>query len=145
MIAASHRIAMSMIAPAMLALVGCGGPPVATVTGLVEVDGTPLKMGFISLEPAQGAVPPASAVITAGRFSIGATHGMQPGDYVVRIEAPDLERCDPAAPSTNPPKPIVPLLAAPWNNASGLTFTVQPGVNRLDITGRRDGPPARQP
>jgi hypothetical protein len=139
MIAASRWIAVGMIV-----LVGCGGPPLATVTGLVAVDGTPLKMGFISLEPAQGAVPPASAVITAGRFSIGATHGMQPGDYVVRIDAPDLARCDPAAPP-NPAKPIVPLLAAPWNKSSTLTFTVQPGANRLDITGRRDGPPARQP
>jgi hypothetical protein len=46
--------------------------------GGVTVDGTPLKMGFISLEPAQGAVPLVSAVIAAGRFSIGATHGMQP-------------------------------------------------------------------
>jgi hypothetical protein len=144
MIAASRWIAMAMIAPSIIAPVGCGGPPVATVTGLVEVDGTPLKMGFISLEPARGAVPPASAVIAAGRFSIGAAHGMQPGDYVVRIGAPDLERCDPTAPP-NPAKPIVPLLAAPWNNASALTVTVQPGANRLDITGRRDGPPTRQP
>jgi hypothetical protein len=132
------------IAVAMITLVGCNRSSVATVTGVVAVDGTPLKMGFIALEPAQGAVPPASAVITAGRFSIGATHGIQPGDYLVRIEAPDLERCDPAAPP-NPARPIVPLLAEPWNKASALTFTVQPGVNRLDITGRRDGPPARQP
>jgi hypothetical protein len=136
MIAASRWIAVAMIA-----LVGCGGPPVATVTGLVAVDGTPLKMGFISLEPAQGAVPPVSAVIAGGRFSIGATHGMQPGEYLVRIDAPDLERCDPA----DPAKPFIPLLAAPWNNASALTFTVQQGANRLDVTGRRDGPPARQP
>lgn len=141
MIAAFRWIALVALAPAMLFLVGCNRSPVTTVTGLVEVDGTPLKMGFISLEPARGAVPPASAVITAGRFSIGATHGMQPGDYVVRIDAPDLERCDPA----DPARPFVPLLAAPWNTSSALAFTVQPGANRLDVTGRRDGPPARQP
>lgn len=138
------RVGLRGIAVALLALAGCSQPPVTTVTGVVAVDGKPLKTGFITLEPAQGATASASAVIADGRFSIGEGRGIPPGDYIVRLDAPDLDRCDPAGPP-NAARPIVPLLSAPWNKASTLGFTVQPGTNRLDIAGRREGPPTRQP
>ena len=122
---------------------GCGRPERGTVAGTVIVDGAPLKMGFLMLEPRAGAGPQAAATVRDGRFAVGGAAGIAPGEYLVRVVAPDLARCDPAAsPTPDNPNTFVPLLAAPWNDASAVTIVVAAGMNRLDLAGPRAGPPA---
>jgi hypothetical protein len=126
-----------------LAAAGCGRVEQGTVSGTVTVDGEPLKMGFIMLEPRAGSGPQAAAAVRDGRFTVGGSAGIAPGDYVVRVVAPDLARCDPAAsPTPDNPNTFVPLLAAPWNDTSGVTIAVAAGPNRLDLAGPRAGPAA---
>lgn len=125
------------------AAAGCGRVERGWVSGTVTVDGAALPMGLVMLEPLAGAGPQAAGSVAAGRFEIGGRQGVSPGDYLVRVVAPDLERYDPAAsPVNGNVPPMVPLLAAPWNDTSSLTVSITTGANQLDLHGPRAGPPA---
>jgi hypothetical protein len=126
-----------------LAAAGCGRVERGTVAGTVTVDGAPLKMGFLMLEPRDGSGPQAAAPVRDGRFAVGGSAGIAPGEYLVRVVAPDLAHCDPAAsPTPDDPNTFVPMLATPWNDTSAVTVAVAAGMNRLDLAGPRAGPPA---
>lgn len=72
---------------ALCVLLGCGaGVTHVAVSGDVTFDGEPVQDGQIALEP-QGAGTMVFGVITAGRYSIPAEYGPQPGNYLVRITA----------------------------------------------------------
>lgn len=135
---------IACLAAAVLA--GCGEPQSCLVTGTVTADGTPVSIGLVSLERTDAVAPPTSAAVAAGRFAVPGRANLRPGSYVVRVTAPDLDRCDPAA-AHDPerPNPHVPLLAAPWNEASTLVVRLVAGTNRLDLTGPRAGPPRVTP
>jgi hypothetical protein len=64
--------------------IGCGGPPMANVSGNVLVDGKPLNKGTIEFTPAEGEGDPASVAIVDGRYEVK----MVAGNKQVRITAP---------------------------------------------------------
>jgi hypothetical protein len=64
-------------------LPGCG-PPTATVSGEVTVDGQPLDNGVISYAPAEGAGDAVTAVVEKGKYHVRTT----PGNKWVQISAP---------------------------------------------------------
>jgi hypothetical protein len=75
-----------LFAAALLALLGCSGPPRTTVSGKVTFDGQPLASGQIVFEP-QGTGRLGIAQISAGAYTMPAEHGPTAGAYVVRITA----------------------------------------------------------
>ncbi len=66
-----------------LLLAGCGGPSLATVTGVVQCDGAPLKKGEIIFEAADADSTPESAQIKDGKYRVT----IAPGKKIVRINA----------------------------------------------------------
>ena len=72
---------------AMLALViGCGGSSdVATVSGMVTLDGVPAMEGSINFAPADGQGPTVGTSIRDGKYEITTKDKMPPGKKVVTI------------------------------------------------------------
>ncbi len=118
-------------------LVGCRGSdslpslPVYEVTGkVVLADGKPLPGGVISFVPA-GDLPltPSGVIGADGTFSLvtgGSGQGAPPGDYKVRIEAPQFQQSDPKLRK----RPLFPPKYTD-EDSSGLTVTVRAENNRL--------------
>ncbi|MEZ6065249.1 MAG: hypothetical protein R3B90_05980 [Planctomycetaceae bacterium] len=78
----------SLVVCCVTALAGCSGsgadrPQMATVTGTVTLDGTPLAQGTIVADPADGTGLPAQGGVVDGKFSFEAT----PGKKTVRVTA----------------------------------------------------------
>jgi hypothetical protein len=94
-------------------------------------DGKPLGGGWIYLVP-KGDLPvtPSAEIGSDGSFSVvtgGSGDGAPPGDYKVRVEAPQLQQA--AAQSRK--KPIIPTK---YNDedSSGLVITVRAESNQLE-------------
>jgi hypothetical protein len=105
--------------------------PVYEVRGTVLLaDGKPLEGGWISFVP-KGDLPvtPSGAIGSDGTFSLvtgGSGLGAPPGEYKVRIEAPQFEQ----SASKSKKRPIFPRK---YNDedSSGLVITVRAETNRL--------------
>jgi hypothetical protein len=125
----------------MLPVSGCGGPYDATVAGVVTLDGLPVPRGTVKFIPAQG--PSAYGLIGEdGAYSMmtGRERGLPAGTYTVTVVANEasVSSASPSAPPI-PGKPITP----PWyrvQDASGLTFTVEPGSNEINLELLSDPP-----
>jgi hypothetical protein len=106
--------------------------PVYEVKGKVLLaDGKPLPGGWISFVPKGGLpVTPSGAIGSDGTFSLvtgGSGDGAPPGEYKVRVEAPQFQK---AAPRSRT-KPIFPLKYTD-EDSSGLVITVRAASNRLE-------------
>jgi hypothetical protein len=121
---------MTRVLPHILALVlvaGCGpsGPAVGTVTGLVTLDGQPLKSGLIRFVPADGQSQTADGPIADGRFTVA----VPIGEKKVQISAPKAGRK--IKMYDTPDSPVVEetteLLPARYNVNTELTMTVAKG------------------
>jgi hypothetical protein len=93
-------------------------------------DGKPLTGGWIYLVP-KGDLPltPSGEIGSDGSFSIvtgGSGEGAPPGDYKVRVEAPQFQ--------TSPQARKKPLFPFKYNDedSSGLQVTVRAEANRLE-------------
>lgn len=105
---------------------GCG-PRIATVTGVVSVNGRPqegLKLVFEPREPqgrrAMGTTG-ADGRYTLGRQGLGNNQGAVTGRYTVRVYA-------------NPDSEDAPKIPPRYNTETTLAFEVQPGrANSFDV------------
>lgn len=130
------------LALAVSSVAGCsGGDGRTEVTGTVTLKGTPLKDGTVSFEPLDGQPTRATAVITAGAFSVPRESGLTPGKYLVRVSAGDGKTAvNPVSPD-QPPGPgggtniISKELVPPdWNVNSKQERTVsKEGPNRFEF------------
>jgi hypothetical protein len=126
------------MAAAYAALAGCRGSDslpsyqVYQVEGKVLLaDGKPLGGGWIYFVP-KGDLPvtPSGVIGSDGTFSLvtgGSGDGAPPGEYKVRVEAPQFQQ---AAPKSRK-KPIFPVKYKD-EDSSGLVITVRAESNRLD-------------
>lgn len=76
---------------AAAALMGCGPGgarrDALPISGLVTLDGQPLKSGYIVFEPKDGQPTQSGGMISDGVFNVPAEHGAAPGAYSVAIFA----------------------------------------------------------
>jgi hypothetical protein len=119
-------------------MTGCGGSdslPSLTVYEVkgkvVLANGQPLSGGFISFVP-KGNLPitPSGVIGPDGTFSLvtgGSGEGAPPGDYKVRVEAPQLQQAD----QKSRRRPLIPPKYAD-EDSSGIVITVRAESNRLD-------------
>jgi hypothetical protein len=133
-----RRGAAGLMAAALVALAGCGRSDslpsyqVYEVKGkVVLADGKPLGGGWITFVP-KGELPvtPSAAIGSDGTFSLntgGSGDGAPPGDYKVRVEAPQFQQAVPKSRR----KPVFP---EKYNDedSSGLVITVRAQNNQLE-------------
>jgi hypothetical protein len=121
----------SFIILALFCLSGCGGKLESSISGLVTVDGEPLRTGRVVFYSVNGDTVAYGVIDSNGRYRIstGTTAGLKAGDYVVTVVATEV-----------PPGPIgssYGKLISPAQYASKekttLKFTVQPGENHIDL------------
>jgi hypothetical protein len=119
---------------ATLITVGCGDGPESTVSGLVTLDGKPLDRGSVSFIPTATGSGATATIRADGTFEArtGSSAGLQPGDYMVTVQA----RADGVANSVGaPPMPGKLLTPKKYSstNTSGLRATISPGTNDLKL------------
>jgi hypothetical protein len=102
---------------------GCGHSNLNTVSGVVALDGQPLKEGTIQFAPADGKAPSQAAVIQDGKFSTQ----LHRTSYKVEIHATKFvdtgAKLDEKGPGGGPI--AVELLPARYNVQSELTLTIE--------------------
>src|SRR5205814_6718966 len=110
------------IAAACYVLAGCGGPGLTAVSGVVSLDGQPLKEGSIHFAPADGKAPSQAAMIGEGKFSTQ----LHRTNYKVQIFAPKpakvIAKLDEKGPGGGPT--VEELLPPRYNFQSELTLNV---------------------
>jgi hypothetical protein len=120
------------------ALAGCGADAnVASVNGVVRVDGKPLTTGTVRFVPPAGRAA-AGKIQSDGTFTLG-TFGDSDGALlgrhqvaVIAFEVGPVQRTEGGRPPPAPTKPLVPQrYMAP--GTSGLTFEVKPGRNYAEL------------
>lgn len=79
------RTCFAAVAWGLLVLTGCGGGPVAVVSGTITVAGKPLSEGSIHFEPVQGDGKATGANIVDGHYQLSEDVGMPPGRKRVTI------------------------------------------------------------
>jgi hypothetical protein len=125
---------------ALLFLAGCGGAP--GVDGTVTFDGAPVDGGSITFTPEGGSGTPGSAVITAGKYSIGADKKMAPGKY--KVEIIWNKKTGKTIPNTNDPGTTVDetkqVIPSKYNSKTELTAEVKPGANTFNFELKAGGP-----
>lgn len=118
---------------------GCGkGDSRVEVSGQVVFDGQPVRVGMVTFEPSSGTAPPQSAAIEDGGYQTA----LEPGQYLVRITAPDMDKMGPPPDDIHEPAPeYVSLLPASWNDQSALNVEVKPGTGSIHFRGAEGEPP----
>jgi len=116
-----QRGMVSVLVAGVLTLAGCSGgpsdtPPLAKTIGRVTIDGEPLTQGSVQFTPY-------AAKGTAGRMALGAIQedgtfemmtifpgdGAQVGFHRVAIECSESQPFDPANPTMNDAKSLIPI------------------------------------
>jgi hypothetical protein len=133
----SRRLGTLFLLFAAAAIGGCGDG-LASVTGMVTIDGQPIAGGpdvhaMVCFSPVGGGPPGIGTIDAAGRYSIstGTAAGIRPGKYLVAVSATKL------IPSgqVGIPGGGRPLTPSKYANAkeSGFAVDIQPGNNDLDF------------
>ncbi|MEN1679155.1 MAG: carboxypeptidase-like regulatory domain-containing protein [Planctomycetota bacterium] len=128
----AHALLVGLLATP---LVGCGGPFDARVKGQVSLDGQPLTVGTVTFAPASSGPSAFAKIDDSGNYelSVGRQRGLPSGQYTVTVVAREkttVQRTD------GGPPPPGKLITPPWyksTNDSGLSFTVEPGSNSIDL------------
>ena len=136
------------MAVACVALGGCGGAYDATVKGVVTLDGNPVTAGAVAFIPSAGGSLGYARTDRAGRYEVftGNESGLPSGEYgvtVVAREAPKETHSKLGGPS-QPGKRITP----PWygsSKSSPLSYTVEPGSNKISLELSSEPPPGWKP
>ena len=119
-----------------LFLAGCGGNKnIATVSGLVLLDGEPLPKAFLIFTPQEGKGAPAfGRTDSYGRYQMvfsTSTKGAWIGKNRVTISTAD---------AITPEKTTPEVVPARYNQKSELIRVVEPGSNQFDFELEGDGP-----
>jgi hypothetical protein len=114
-------------------IAGCSqGPPTGDVSGMVTLDGKPVKDGAISFTPTDGQTAGAGSRIVDGKYS--AQH-VPVNKFRVEITAPKYipgaDKGDPTTADVNVMPPS--LIPARYNTQSKLTLQVNEGANQHDF------------
>lgn len=125
-------IASAVALLAMVAVAGCGGSGLESVSGTVTMAGKPLTNGSVSFHRVGGGALGTAAIRSDGSFTAqtGSQTGLAPGDYQITVVAYG------PMPESTPEnlEPIPPLITpAKYRNpkTSGLTCTVPCGQLEL--------------
>lgn len=110
---------------------GCGDNKMATVTGVVTVDGQHPAKGHIYFVPKAGDTADAGGEIKEGKY----TAAVPPGMKIVRISVPKVVGEKAIYDTPDSPKMAVTAEALParFNDASELELDVKPGKNTKDF------------
>lgn len=117
-------------------LLGCGGSSLTAISGVVSLDGQPLKEGLIHFVPADGKAPSQAAMIQEGKFRTQ----LYRTNYKVDIHATKLvdtgAKLDEKGPGGGPT--AVELLPARYNTQTELSLDVTAPTNdaRFDLKSR---------
>ncbi len=118
--------------PVILAMYGCGGdatrPAIATVTGVVTLDGTPLENATVLFQPENGR-PSSGITDKDGRYTLSYAAGVPgaaEGAHTVYIRT--LIPGEDGEPPVSPEK-----LPAKYHDESGLRVEVKSGANTHDF------------
>lgn len=111
--------------------VGCGGPKLAEVEGIVLVDGQPQAGVTVEFQPEQGS-PSFGETDATGRYELRFSRhekGAEIGKHVVRISK-DFD-ADENSPRVAGVKTVIP---PQFNDETQLASEVQAGENKLDFS-----------
>jgi hypothetical protein len=102
-----------------------------TVSGIVTLDGEPVKSGIIRFVPTDGKTATADSIITDGKYSAS----VPPGAKTVSISSPKVIGKKKAYDATTGPEIDVTqeIIPAKYNVQSNLTLTVENGSLEHDI------------
>ena len=135
-------IGVALLGIVLSCQVGCGNKFGATVQGVVNLDGEPLPTGRVTFARLGSTDAPAMSDISSdGSFSLATNReiGVVPGEYRVAIQSfKPIEGLAPGERSFASPEPLVPQRYLSVET-SGLTRTVEPGSNRIDLDLTSDG------
>ena len=132
---------------AVVMLAGCGSPYDAEVTGIVTLDSVPLPSGVVSFAP-QGPGAMANGQIGSdGKYQLwtGREEGLASGHYVITVIA--TESTGDRGKNGGPP-PMGKLITPAWYQdpaTSGLSYTVKPGDNEIELKLFKTPPPGYKP
>jgi hypothetical protein len=144
-LSSSRRLALICVLLSLAA--GCGGPHDASVSGTVKLASTPLTRGTVTFIP-QGAGAPAYGMIGSdGAYSLrtGSEEGLASGTYTAAVAANETST---ASGKDGGPPPLGKSITPEWYRdpaTSGLTYTVEPGDNEINIELNNTPPPDWKP
>jgi hypothetical protein len=131
-----HIVSLVAFATTVACTVGCGGPFDATLTGVVTLDSKVVPRGTVALHPTAGGPAAYAWIESDGTYTAktGRAKGLPSGEYQVTVTANEPPAVQQTAQGGPPPpgKAITP----PWYSStetSGLSVTVQPGANEIDL------------
>ncbi|TWT86202.1 hypothetical protein Mal64_39450 [Pseudobythopirellula maris] len=131
----TNRFAL-IVATLAVASSGCN-ERTATVSGVVQLDGSAMKIGegqrgMVIFRPVAGGATCTSLITPAGGYSVatGSSAGLAPGDYLVSVRVIELVPGSEGEGASG--KPITPAVYSD-PLTSGLLFTVVNGVNKIVI------------
>lgn len=86
-----RRLGRWLACAGVVAIAGCGPRgaqrDALPISGMVTLDGQPLKSGYVVFEPKGGQPTQSGGMISDGVFNVPAQHGAAPGAYSVAIFA----------------------------------------------------------
>jgi hypothetical protein len=114
-------------------LVGCGGPEnIASVSGTVTLDGTPLEGAIITFTPTGEGSPSYGRTDASGNYTLQYSRevsGAEIGKHTVSVSTHSE-----GDPDAEPPMPATPeKVPARYNVYSELTETVKAGSNTINF------------
>ncbi len=120
----------------LASIAGCGGPYNSSAKGVVTLDGTTLPSGWVTFYPTAGGPPASGRIDESGSFTMqtGSSFGLPSGEYQVTVianEPPKTLRSKDGG-----PPPAGKQLTPAWygvKEKSGLSASVKPGSNRIDL------------
>ena len=120
-----------LLALCLLSVHGCGssGPELATVSGTIRLDGTPLAGAMVTFTPEQGR-PSYGGTDDNGYYELAfnaSKMGALPGNHTVKIST---HRRGDSESGTKAEKERIPTK---FNSKSELKKKVEPGSNTIDI------------
>jgi hypothetical protein len=134
---ALSSIATACLVVAACGILGCGakGPKLAPVTGKVTFQGKPVESGMVRFSNPQAGIDIMALLQPGGTYSVRMAKGdgLPEGSYSVAVLPPRIVA--PVGTMKMPPVPPRPDIPPKYREpaTSGLTLTVKPEANTLDI------------
>jgi len=137
---ASTWLALPTIVALSLGATGCGGGPPATVEGVVRLNGKPLDRGSVTFVPVEGGAGATASIGSGGAYAArtGSLEGLEPGEYVVTVQARGDVIRNAKGGLPMPGKLLTPAKYT-TSKTSDLRATIKPGSNELDLELRGNG------